>query len=532
MKRAHCRAALTWFLTVGIMLLLSAITLAAPKAEAKAGVQMGGKMIGMYVHQHWPYKHPYAARTWTLADWRGYAGGLKQLGYNTLLIWPMLEIMPDPLTPSDKAALTRIGKVVDMLHNELDMRAYIVLCPNIIADDTEASRVTFQARHYYYVETLVNPADPVAVDKMIQRRETLLRPLANADGIAMIDSDPGGYPGSTIPEFVHLLEEHRKMFDRVRPGIELIYWMHAGWRGWSRLYETGRLTNLGNPIEQQEALTQLNQRNPQPWGIANGLQYAQKLGIEAKVMIFNYGKIELEPAFPLTNFGGTGAYEGGQAGGPRGVMGNAQTHCVQLPNTFAFARGATGQTLNPQDYEQFADDLILGHGATIVEAWKALQSKDSPTMLMLATRLESIATRKPTAGKLKGLLFGSPKRFLTDLVMQLRYQAAHEEFCSDSENNRETNVSFARFVQAAETWQHQHGFENMWWEPRLHQALRKLNRPEINAALDVRHEVVAPLTEGKTMFEQVRANFAAIETYTPRLLSAMQTARKALSVAQ
>ena len=33
------------------------------------------KMIGMYAHQHWPYNHPYAARTWTLEDWRGYKAG-------------------------------------------------------------------------------------------------------------------------------------------------------------------------------------------------------------------------------------------------------------------------------------------------------------------------------------------------------------------------------------------------------------------------------------------------------------------------
>lgn len=37
-----------------------------------------GKMVGMYVHQHWPYNHPYCARTWTPEDWHGYAEGLKQ----------------------------------------------------------------------------------------------------------------------------------------------------------------------------------------------------------------------------------------------------------------------------------------------------------------------------------------------------------------------------------------------------------------------------------------------------------------------
>src|SRR5579872_6583025 len=74
------------------------------------------RIVGMYVHQHWPYKHPYAARTWTLEDWRGYAGGLKLIGYNTVLIWPMLEIMPEPLTSSDRASHDKIGRVIEMLH--------------------------------------------------------------------------------------------------------------------------------------------------------------------------------------------------------------------------------------------------------------------------------------------------------------------------------------------------------------------------------------------------------------------------------
>ena len=50
------------------------------------GASYAGKVIGMYIHQHWPYHHPYAARTWTLEDYRGYADGLKKLGFNTLVI--------------------------------------------------------------------------------------------------------------------------------------------------------------------------------------------------------------------------------------------------------------------------------------------------------------------------------------------------------------------------------------------------------------------------------------------------------------
>jgi len=493
-------------------------------AGADTGRQdRSARMLGMYVHQHWPYNHPYCARTWTLEDWRGYAGGLKALGYNTLLIWPMLETIPDPPTPSDRAALEKIARVIDMLHKEHGMRVYITLCPNIIARDAESSKATFETRHYYYCEDLVNPGDPEAMRSMIARRERLLRTLREVDGVAIIDSDPGGYPGSPIAEFVNLLGEHRKMLDRVRPGIELIYWMHAGWRGWGRLYETGKLV-FNTPEEYEETLKRLIDLGPEPWGLANGLEYARKLGIAEKVIRFNYGRIEGEPSFPMTNFGGATAYEGARSDAPRGVMGNAQTHCVQLPNTFAFARGARGLPLMDDDYLQFAEDLIVGQGALIVEGWKTLSSGDPTGMREVADRLERAASQELTGGRLKGLLFGDPKRFLTDLAMMLRYRAAVEEFAAATAAGQDAKASLRRLIEDAGAWQARHGYKNNWYDPKLLPALRKLNAPAINAALSVTYEAKGPFEGGRTAFEEIRQNFARIETFTPRLLEAMRAA--------
>ena len=41
------------------------------------------KLIGMYVHECWVYNRPYAARSWTDDDWRGYLDGLSRLGFNS-----------------------------------------------------------------------------------------------------------------------------------------------------------------------------------------------------------------------------------------------------------------------------------------------------------------------------------------------------------------------------------------------------------------------------------------------------------------
>jgi hypothetical protein len=487
------------------------------------------KMIGLYVHQHWPYRHPYAARTWSLDDWRGYAGGLRQIGYNTILVWTMLEIMPDPLTPSDQTYLNRFTRVIDMLHNELGMRVYLTLSPNIMANDREASKAAFEDRHFYYCDELVDPGDPVALERLVRRREVLLRPLANVDGVCIIDSDPGCYPGSTISEFVNLLAEHRKMLDQLRPGIELIYWMHAGWRGWCRFYEQGRLIP-GTEEEHLDTLSRLVALNPEPWGLANGMPYARELGIADKVINFNYGVIEGEPSFPMTSFGGTEAYDGGRSAAMRGVMGNAQTHCVQLPNIFAFGRGAQELPLSTSDFQQFTDDLVTGQGANILDAWEVLQGSDPGLMRAAADRLASLPDAAIKPGRLAGLLFNDPRRFLNDLVMMLRMRAARQDLLAAIEQHIKLKEALSGFIDAVETWQQEHGYQNYWHDPGLHQALRQLDSSAINAVLNMTYEANGEFSPGvATPGEQVRHNFRTMETYTPQLIAAIKATLKGMT---
>jgi hypothetical protein len=482
-------------------------------------------VVGMYVHQHWPYKHPYAARTWTLDDWRGFADGLKQLGYNTILIWPMLETMPDPLTPSDRASLEKHARVIDMLHDEFGMRVMIVLCPNIVAND-RASRATFETRHFYYTDRLVNPADPLAVTKMVSWRERLLRYLGRADAVVMIDSDPGGYPGSTTAQFVDLLGQHRRMLDRIRPGMELDYWLFWGWEAWSRFEATGKL--LRDEAELQDTLARFVQLNSEPWGLADGLRYAAKLGVADRVISYNYGQIEGEPSLPLTNFGGTGAYEAGAHPGPRGVMGNAQTHCVQLPNIFAFARGAAGEPVTRADYLEFANELIPGRGREIVDAWTALSGNDPSLMRAQGSVVRKIRDGKLTTGRLGGLLFGNPERFLSDLEMQLELKASYEDFLRAAGSGKAVKLALTQLTSAAETWQKQTGFQNRWNWPGLYDALRRVNSPLLNSVLQAELRA-AP--DGGLELTGV-ANLATFhhddETFTTRLISAMRKAAAAI----
>ncbi len=487
------------------------------------------KVVGMYIHQHWPYNHPYAARTWTVEDYRGYAGALKKLGVNTLVIWPLLETMPNPLTPSDEANLAKIGSIIDMLHNELGMRVMITLCPNIVADNAIAAQAPFEKRHFFYCDKFIDPGDPVAVKQMVAWRGKLMQPLAKADGVVIIDSDPGGYPGSTNSQFVNLLDQHRHMLNRLRPGIELYYWMHVGWEAYCRYYQTGKFS-WGTPDEAVDILTKLKKVDPRPWGITihtmdpppNGtdLQLAERFGVAATSLAFNYGAIEGEPTFPMTNFGGDAAYNAGRASAPGGVVGNAQTHCVQLPNTYAFFRGATGTAAPPDpDSLDFAPGLIQDQGQLILRGWQAVAGTDSVQMRDTADKLESLSKKTLVPGPLSGLLFSSPQRFLVDLVMELRLHAAFTEFVAASNQGHDVKTSFREFVQSASAWQKRHGYECAWSWPGMTESLKKLQSPEIDKVLDEKGQ-------GKTPADEIADHFRITETYTPRLLAAMADASK------
>lgn len=484
------------------------------------------KMLGMYMHQHWSYKHPYAVRTWTIDDWHGYMDGLKRLGFNTILIWPMLEIMPDPLTPSDEAVLVKIAKVIDMAHQEFHMGAYIVLCPNVSPRSEEGRKYTFEERPFFHTDDRVDPGDPVAFGKLMAWRKKLFAPLAKTDGVYIIDSDPGGYPKSTNMEFVYILGAHRRMLDSLRPGIAVYYWALHGWESYSKFYSTGEY-KIGPTSELRDAIALMSKQRMEPWGIASGRgpDLADSLGMGDRVISFPYGTIEGEPSFPLTQYNGDHVYSGAKTAGKRGLMGNAQTHIVQLPNTFAFSRTAQGLSTEKSDYIKFANDLIPGQGEKIVEGWEALQGSDTKRINAAANKLAGIAPSALKGGDLKGLLFGNPASFVNDLVLQLRMVGSlyelHNTLDASPDKKAAVKKKLAAFIAAAEAWQQKHDYKNSWSWKAMEETLRKLNSPAVNAVLAT-HTFTSD--EGATPFERVKNGLARMESYTPRLLASMKQA--------
>ena len=265
----------------------------------------------------------------------------------------------------------------------------------------------------------------------------------------------------------------------------------------------------------------LKQFDPKPWGIANGLKYAEKVGLEAKVVSYNYGRIEGEPSMPMTRFDVAGACEAGKSKGPRGVMGNAQTHCVQLPNTFAFARGATGKPIGREDFVKFAEELIPGQGELIVQGWEGLESGYTAAMRVAADRLEQLPGSQLKAGPLKGLLFDEPKRFVGDLVCMLRLKAAFLDFVATSESGTGVKTALGGFTDALEAWYKRTGYQNVWGWPKLAESLAKLHSPRVDRLLQ--RDIMNPAKEpGATPFERVANSLKRSETFTPALIEALR----------
>jgi hypothetical protein len=222
-------------------------------------------------------------------------------------------------------------------------------------------------------------------------------------------------------------------------------------------------------------------------------ELAKKHGLEARSMYLPYGLIEGEPAFPFTNYGPELVEKEARAGldaADLGVMGNAQTHCVQLPNTFLFAHFARGGDADTADLRHFGEQLVPGLGITFVEAWRAMGDRDAHRARVAADMLAERLLRRLDGGELAGMMFVAPDRYVEDTVLQLRFHADIQA-CVDSMEDGHVDPAALRAVAWSwRRWWGRHRFSDAYGGPvaeRLHPVLRSLHDPSLDAALN-RHD--------------------------------------------
>jgi hypothetical protein len=453
----------------------------------------------MYVHTHWGYNRPYAARTWTVEDWHGYLQGLSRLGFNTVKIWPQLDSMPPEPTASDRAYLQDLGTVIDTAHAEFGMKIIIVLTGNCIGNDNSAN-YEFKSRPYFGCEKKVNPKDKAEVAQLLQARRNHLSYLRNADAITIIDSDPGGFIDSTNEEFADLCAAQTKVFREMNPKGEFIYWMLMGWENYNTFWKAQRddpnatpnMWDFRDGLDFKVTLKFMKERIPEPWSVFAGLpEHAQALeanGLSHKAMYYPYGVIEGEPVFPVTIC--TGVVNGVPSPEcrphPLGQMGNAQTHCLQLPHTYWFAHLAQGGTMADSDLVGFADKILPGRGELIADGWRAIESADGGWQIKLAKDLRAQAGKKHQLGELSGLLFGDADRFLIDLAMNLELRAALTDLVAAMELKCLIKAKLEVVWERLSAYQQRLGFVDAYGGilyERFNQQLKKLEDPALAQVL-------------------------------------------------
>lgn len=435
-------------------------------------------MLGMYVHTHWAYNHPYAARTWTLEDWVGYLDGITRLGYDLLMVWPQLDCMPAEPTASDRAFLTKLHEVIDIAHDRHGMKVLLTLCPNTIGNE-KAPDYAFEERPYFVCERRLNPADEDEVAAFLAGRRAQLSLVANADAVAIIDSDPGGYIGSTNAEFVQIVKGQVDVMRSLNPSAEFVYWMLAGWESYNRFWEKAskggeaRMWDDWQGAGFVHTLELMQEHIPEPWWVLAWLDPHRgalaQLGLSDKALYYPYATVEGEPSFPMTNCGLTRIADAlaqwDQTACPRGAMANAQTHCLQLPHTAAFAHHAQGGTSEGFSLAAFADRLLPGLGEVVASAWSLLETGDPEVQRQAAAEVREAVSRVQGVGDLAGLLFGDGERFLIDLAMNLELRAALHGLVSAVDADRDPVPALRAALAVLRPYQQRLGFADAYGGP-------------------------------------------------------------------
>ena len=444
------------------------VTLPLPFHETGAPVMA---VRGMYAHLHWSYNHPYALRSWQLDDWKRYVDLLTHLGYNRLQIWPMMEIIPHPLSPEDNAYLGRYAEIIDYAHRQRGMQVVVGSCPNSITQD--ARGVPIANREYFDFEKRLNPGDPVQLSKLLEYRSDLYRTLPNADGYWVIDSDPGGWKGSPSSQFVDILIGHRKLIDAwcSRPKEQpLIYWIWFGWGTGPR------------PENWRSTLTDMKKRLPEPWRLyacnPEHIAVCRELNLLDKVIYYPYNTLETEPGGPLTDLRFDRIAKElriARDAGLTGIQGNTQTPLVQLPNIACLSAG-TWHATPPGDEAVLSDlaaRLLCKDADVLVAAWRSLNQADDAASLVLADRLRALAKDPAAAGTLAVVMGDWQARVLEDLAAMLDLHARAIRFARQAESNTEPSMlvdSLAAFIASGANWLDRTGFHNR--DPITHRAYR------------------------------------------------------------
>jgi hypothetical protein len=322
------------------------------------------------------------------------------------------------------------------------------------------------------VQVDLDPGDPDQLEAILRAREPLYRIVDNADGFAIIDSDPGGWNGSPVDAYLGLLARTRALVDRLHargPAAKLVSWLWQGW-GFTSWDPAAREPVIA------ETIRGMRDRLPEPWmliaGTGHYLPYLERLGVLDRTVYLPYGAIEAEPSLPFTNVEPEairGAIEGAaRFPGLAGFMGNVQCPLLQLPQGHRMMEGLWEEVPRAGGGSGGMGDLArLLHpdaesGPALTAAIAALNATDPAPIAAAIGSLRGTAARNAVRPGLLGrLLFPSSTQVVDDLVRQLEVRKAEAAFATAVESGAEA-ADLAPLVtgyfRQCLRWEERHGY--------------------------------------------------------------------------
>ncbi|MBN1863860.1 MAG: hypothetical protein JW808_03055 [Victivallales bacterium] len=346
---------------------------------------------------------------------------LRTFGMNQVMIWPMTELAPPPLSANDREHLSEFRKVVQMAE-DLGLECWLVFCANL--STTDAVRACSMINRVFYPNMRkFRLDDSQQFDSYMSHLSDILRCLDNADGYVFIDGDPGGYPGAMPEDFMRMLHGVRGILDQSgreqRPKI--VPWVWSGWGAdWEKegvwkpdlrrlVMPFLKALQAGPPGEPWELLPGRSIRE----GHANGrtnFVLTEEVGLLHRATLMTYEIIEFEPTPPafviqFDDIRRVIREEIDKANVVRGIMGNAQQPVSALHNLFYFARCAESpEWLDRSDESALhaLADMLGGEAEVLIPAWTASRNQLDRIPFDLAQRVQNGRLKSETARMIPG----------------------------------------------------------------------------------------------------------------------------------
>lgn len=414
--------------------------------------------LGFYLYNNSDAHYPFSIKTWSISDYSTMFNLLNGMGYDKVMLWPMLEAIPAPLDQEDSLALEEYQYLINLAHLA-GMSCWVVQHANLTAS-TQFDE-PWQDRIPYDSWKQVKFDEPQELEPYLAHRRRVISNMNNADAYLTI------YGDLEASDLLKVFQSDRAILDSVgdQPPPVLMPWIGGGkeaWPVWG-----------GNPVLikpfNMRGIGPLMGHLPEPWGLMvvksnhDDLAWADSLGLIPKITILCYEAIENEPTPPVSHLQFDTIRkvlrrESNYMNSMKSLFTSAQFPVMELPNMYFFGMAAKDTSyLSKKDDEILHDfALFLGGDPKLLTA--ALKIEETPLEGIphgLTRGLRKMYLKSWAADKLPG-----DRHFYVDMLareVECRTQLLQATQTVPANDNQSV-IQFSQGIFAIFDWWKFHGY--------------------------------------------------------------------------